>query len=81
MRNGTADLSAPIPQGVIMRAIRAFIFGAYITVWTVAMILGPLILLHGYRAWWLDTAYAVLACAAIGGNIRHYRTAQHNGHS
>jgi hypothetical protein len=59
--------------------IRAFIFGAYVTVCTAAMILGPLILLHGYRAWWLDVAYAVLACAAIGGNISHFRHRESHG--
>jgi hypothetical protein len=74
-------MSIAFPEGVIVRVIRAFIFGAYITVCTVAMILGPLVLLHGYRAWWLDTVYAVLAIAAIGGNISHHRTAPRNSHS
>ncbi len=64
-----------------MRIIRGFIFGAYIAVCTAALILGPLIILHGYRAWWLDVGYGVLAIAAIGGNIAHYRTARRNGHS
>ena len=64
-----------------MRIIRAFIFGAYIAVCVAGMVLGPLIVLHGYRAWWLDTVYAVLACVVIGGNISHYRVARQNGHS
>lgn len=62
-----------------MRIIRAFIFSTYITVCTAAMFLVPMILLHGYRAWWLDTAYAALAIAAIGGNISHYRTGRGTG--
>jgi hypothetical protein len=64
-----------------VRTIRATIFAAYMTVWIVALTLGPLIVLHGYRAWWLDVPDGVLACAAIGGVIAHYRTARRNGHS
>jgi hypothetical protein len=64
-----------------VRIIRATIFSAYMTVCVVALILGPLIVLHGYRAWWLDVADGVLACAVVGGNIAHYRTARRNGHS
>ena len=41
--------------------------------------LGPLVILHGYRAWWLDIFYAVIAIATIGGIISHYRTARQNG--
>jgi hypothetical protein len=64
-----------------VRIIRAAIFSAYMTVCVVGLILGPLIVLHGYRVWWLDVPDGVLACAAIGGNIAHYRTARRNGHS
>ena len=64
-----------------MRIIRATIFSVYMTIWIVALTLGPLIVLHGYRAWWLDVADGVLTCAVIGGNIAHYRTARRNGHS
>jgi hypothetical protein len=41
-------------------------------------LLGPLILLHGYRAWWLDVFYAVLVSAAIGGSISRYRMVRRN---
>lgn len=61
-----------------MRIIRRTIFGAYMAVWIAALILGPLIVLHGYRAWWLDVPYAALVIAAIGGNIAHYRPAGRN---
>ena len=64
-----------------MRIIRATIFSAYMTVCIVAVTLGPLIVLHGYRVWWLDVADGALACALIGGNIAHYRTTRRNGHS
>jgi len=63
-----------------MRIIRAAIFSVYFTIWLVALILGPLVVLHGYRAWWLDVPFAVLGIAAIGGNIAHYRARQ-DGHS
>lgn len=64
-----------------MRIIRKTIFGAYMAVCLAALILGPLVLLHGYRAWWLDIGFGVLAVAAIGGNVAHYRVAPRNGHS
>jgi hypothetical protein len=91
MRSCAAALSAPgpkrrvmsiaFPEGVIVRTIRIFIFSAYMTVCVAALILGPLIILHGYRAWWVDTFYGALGIAAIGGNISHYRTARRNNHS
>ena len=59
-----------------MRIIRVTIFSAYMTVCILGMILGPLIVLHGYRAWWLDIAFGVLGIAAIGGNIAHYSAAR-----
>ena len=64
-----------------MRIIRAAIFSVYFTIWLVALILGPLVVLHGYRAWWLDIAFGVLGIAVIGGNIAHYRGARRNGDS
>ena len=54
------------------------ILGAYILVLLAALALGPLIVLHGYRAWWLVTFYAVIACAYIGGSISRYRTVRQN---
>ena len=46
--------------------------GTYIAILMAALILGPLVLLHGYREWWLVVFYAVFACATIGGIISHY---------
>ncbi len=74
-------MSIAFPEGVIVRIIRATIFGVYMAVCLVAMILGPLVVLHGYRAWWLDTAFGALGIAAVGGNIAHYRTALRRGSS
>ncbi len=55
-----------------MRAIGTIITGVYVTVILAALILGPLVLLHGYRVWWVVTVYAVLAVGSIGGIISHY---------
>ena len=56
-----------------MRTTGTIILSAYIAAIMVALFLGPLIILHGYRAWWLVTFDAVAASAAIGGIISHYR--------
>lgn len=42
----------------------------------VALIWFPLVTLHGYHQWWVDTFYAAWACAAIAGNISHYLVAR-----
>lgn len=56
----------------------SIISGAYMAVWLAALVFGPLIFLHGYRAWWVVTYYAVLAGAVIGGTISSYRTVRPN---
>ena len=56
-----------------MRNTGTIILGAYMLVLLAALVFGPLIILHGYRAWWLVTFYAVAASAAIGGSISRYR--------
>lgn len=72
-----------------MRIIRVTIFSLYMTVCLAGIILGPLIVLHGYRAWWLDIAFGVLGIAVIAGNLAHYTRARssaragvemHSGH-
>lgn len=67
-------MSATFPEGVNVRATGTIILSAYIAAIMVALVFGPLIVLHGYRAWWLDTFYALAATATIGGIISHYRT-------
>ena len=71
-------MSITFPEGVIVRTINTIIASAYITVILAALVLGPLIVLHGYRAWWLVVFYAGLAGAVIGGNISHHRIARRN---
>ena len=56
-----------------MRTIGTIIASAYVGVILAALLLGPLVLLHGYRAWWLVIFYAGMAIAIIGGIIGHGR--------
>jgi hypothetical protein len=77
-----AALSAPgRPEGALVKIVRKTIFAAYMTVCVVGLIFGPLIVLHGYRAWWLDAFDAALVFAVVAGTISHYRTDGRNGHS
>jgi hypothetical protein len=63
------------PEGAIMRTI---ITNTYIVVFLAILILGPLILLHGYRQWWTVLFYATLAAGCIGGSISHYLDGRHH---
>ncbi|WP_300606765.1 hypothetical protein [Trebonia sp.] len=58
-----------------MRTTGTIILNAYIAVILAALVWGPLIVLHGYREWWLVTFYAVVAVGTIAGIISHYRVA------
>lgn len=55
-----------------MRVINTIIAGAYTTVILAVFLLGPLVLLHGYRQWWVVTFYAIVAVGSIGGSISHF---------
>lgn len=66
-------MSITFPEGAIVRKVGTVTLDAYVAVLLAALFLGPLIILHGYRAWWLDTFYAVVVIATIGGIISHYR--------
>ena len=66
-------MSITFPGGVIVRTIGTIIASAYVGVILAALLLGPLVLLHGYRAWWLVIFYAGMAIAIIGGIIGHGR--------
>jgi hypothetical protein len=57
-----------------VRKVGKIIKDVYMAVILVGLIWYPLIGKHGYRAWWLDVFFAVLAIASIGGLISHYRT-------
>jgi hypothetical protein len=68
-------------EGVIVKNAGSIILSAYITILMAALILGPLVILKGYRAWWLVAFYAVLAVATIGGTIGHYGNGRRNEHA
>ncbi len=71
-------MSIAFPEGVIVRVVNTIIGSAYTAVILAALILGPLVLLHGYREWWLVIVYAVVACAVVGGLISHHRMVRQN---
>jgi hypothetical protein len=54
------------------------IINAYIAAIVAVSVLYPLILLHGYRTWWVALFYAVLIGASIGGTISHHRMVRRN---
>jgi len=58
--------------------VKNIFLSAYFAAWLAAFIVGPLILMHGYRQWWLVTLYALLAVAAAAGSISHYRAERRN---
>jgi general stress protein CsbA len=70
-------MSITFPEGVIVSAGKITL-DAYIAVLLAALLLGPLIVLHGYRAWWLDVFYAMIAAGYIGGSISRYRIGRRN---
>lgn len=65
-------------EGVIVRRIGTVIIDAYVAIILVALVFGPLVVLHGYRAWWLVTFYAVVGTATVGGIISRYRVVGRN---
>jgi hypothetical protein len=67
-----------LPRGVTVGSIKSIFLSAYFAAWLAAFIVGPLILMHGYRQWWLVTLYAVMAVAATAGSINHYRIGRRN---
>ena len=71
-------MSITFPEGVIVRTTGTIIASAYIAVILAALVLGPLIILHGYRAWWLVTFYAGAAIAITGGIISRSRIVRRN---
>jgi hypothetical protein len=73
-------MSITFPEGVIVRATGTIILSAYIAVLMAALFLGPLILLHGYRQWWLVTFDAGAAIASIGGIIGHHGVVRSTRH-
>jgi H+/Cl- antiporter ClcA len=74
-------MSITFPEGVIVRNTGTVILSAYIAVIMAALLLGPLIVLHGYRQWWLVVFYAGAVIGSIGGGLSHYRMVLRNRRS
>jgi hypothetical protein len=70
-------VSITFAEGVIV-SVGKIILGTYIVVLLAALLLGPLIVLHGYRAWWLDIFYAMIVGGYIGGSISRYGIGRRN---
>jgi sterol desaturase/sphingolipid hydroxylase (fatty acid hydroxylase superfamily) len=64
-------MSITSPEGVIV--IGKTIMNAYAALILAILVLGPLILLHGYRVWWVVVIYAAFATGTVGGIFSHYR--------
>ena len=64
-----------------MSTTKTIISGAGITAIVGASVLYPLVVLHGYRQWWVVTFYGVFASAVVAGTISHYRLVRRNGKS
>ena len=61
-----------------MGRIKTIFMTAYFAASLAAVILYPLIVMHGYRQWWLVTLYALMAVTALAGSINHYRNGRRN---
>jgi Cu/Ag efflux pump CusA len=66
------------PWGVIVGSIKNIFMSAYFAACMAAVVYVPLFVLHGYRHWWLDALYALMAVTAAAGSISHYRTERRN---
>jgi hypothetical protein len=54
------------------------IIAAYITAIVALFLVYPLVVMRGYRTWWVVLFYAIFVGAAIGGSISHYRLVRRN---
>jgi hypothetical protein len=71
-------LARIVPRGGIVGRIKTIFMTAYFAAWLAACILVPLVVMHGYRQWWLVTFYALMAVTALAGSINHYRIGRRN---
>jgi hypothetical protein len=66
------------PERVIVGSTPNVIIGAYITAIVAVFLVYPLVVMHGYRTWWVVLFYAIFVGAAIGGSVSHYRIVRRN---
>jgi hypothetical protein len=57
------------------------VIGAYVTAIVAVFLVYPLVVMRGYRTWWVVLFYAIFVGAAIGGSISHYRIARRHAGS
>lgn len=55
-----------------MRTTGTILMNAYAALLLAVLVLGPLVLMHGYRTWWVVVFYAAVGVGAIGGIVSHY---------
>ena len=61
-----------------MDRIKNIFISVYFAACLAALVWVPLVIMHGYRQWWLVTLYALMAVTAAAGSINHYRIGRRN---
>lgn len=61
-----------------MDRIKNIFISVYFAACLAAFTWVPLVMMHGYRQWWLVTLYALMAVTAAAGSINHYRIGRRN---
>ena len=61
-----------------MGSVKNIFMSAYFAACLAVLIWGPLIAMHGYRQWWLDALYALIAVVVVAGSINHNRIGRRN---
>jgi hypothetical protein len=74
-------MSITSPEGVIVKTTGNIIMNAYAALILAVLVLGPLILMHGYRQLWVDIFYGAAAVGTVGGIVNHYRVARRSSGS
>jgi Na+/H+-dicarboxylate symporter len=67
-----------LPDGVIMKTAGTILMNAWAALIVAVLVLGPLVLMHGYRQWWVVIFYAVGFAGTIGGIFANYYMAGRN---
>ena len=62
----------PSEEGPPLWAMFYFLVLGFLIVW------GSLVLLHGYRQWWVVTFFVLAAVGVIGGSVMHRVGASHS---
>jgi hypothetical protein len=71
-------MSITFPEGVIVKTTGTIIMNAYAALILAVLVLGPLVLLHGYRQGWVLIIYSAAGVGTIGGIVSHFRMVWRN---